>query len=321
MVIHGLSEKAVKRCLSSRHDRSEYTLTNKLTDNYFDSEEEIIPFFESQLEACGVDYFDFYLMHAQNRKYFEKFKKCRAYETAIKLREEGRIKHFGISFHDKADVLDQILTEYPEIEVVQIQLNYLDWEDASVESRKCYEVCVKHGKPNIVMEPVKGGSLVDLPEEADKMFKALEGGSNASYAIRYTASKDNVFMVLSGMSNFEQMEDNVNTMKEFKKLSAEEEEAVEKVCMILKSKDTIPCTACHYCTDGCPMKIRIPDMFACYNKFVAYNNFNQKMYYNVLISDGHGKASECLKCGQCEGICPQGLEIMSLLEKVAETFE
>ena len=209
-----------------------------------------------------MEYFDFYLMHAQNADYFEKYKKCRAYETAFDLKKEGKVKHVGVSFHDKAEVLEQILTEYPEVEAVQIQFNYVDYEDAGIEGRKCYEVCVKHNKPVIVMEPVKGGSLINLPGEAQKVFDELKGGSNASYAIRFAASFDNMMMVLSGMSNMEQMEDNISFMKEFQPLTDKEHEAIKKVCGIFKAQDLIPCTACKYCVDGCPKKIPIPELLA-----------------------------------------------------------
>lgn len=316
----GLSEVAVGKCLSSRHSRDEFLLTDKLTDVYFEKQEDIRPLFESQLQTCGVDYFDFYLMHAQNATNFKKFQACNAYETAFALKEEGKIRHVGISFHDKADVLDMILTTYPQIEVVQIQLNYVDWEDASVQSKMCYEVCVKHNKPVIVMEPVKGGNLVNLPEEADKILKDLNGGSNATYAIRFAASHDNVEMVLSGMSNLDQMKDNVSAMKDFKPLDEKELEAIKKVCDIFNSKGLIPCTACHYCTDGCPMSINIPELFACANKYTVFGDWNQRMYYGSLTTNGHSKASECIACGQCEGICPQGLQIISLLQDVAKTF-
>ena len=317
----GLSEVAVGKCLSSRHSRDEFVLTNKLTDMYFNSEEEIRPLFEKQLETCNVEYFDFYLMHSQNAKNFEKFKQCKAYETAFKLKKEGKVKHVGLSFHDKPEVLDQILTTYPEVEIVQIQLNYLDWEDASVQSRNCYEVCVKHNKPVIVMEPIKGGHLANLPQEADQIFRELSNGSNASYAIRFAASHDNVAMVLSGMSSFEQMEDNVSFMKDFKPLDTIELDAIQNVVSILNSKHTIQCTGCSYCIDGCPMNIPIPALFSCLNKFRVYNDFNQKMYYHNLTSEGRGKASECIECGQCESVCPQALPIRDLLKEVAETFE
>lgn len=220
------SEKALKTCLTSRYPRDSYILTDKRTAHYFNKEEDIRPLFESQLEACGVDYFDFYLMHAQGKGNFEHFKKCHAYETALKFKEEGKIRHFGISFHDKAEVLEQILTEYPQVEVVQIQFNYLDYDDPAVESRKVYEVCRKYNKPVIVMEPVKGGNLVNLPEAAQAVLDELHGGSNASYAIRFAAGFEGMLMVLSGMSSMEQMEDNISYMKDFKPLSEEELAAI-----------------------------------------------------------------------------------------------
>ena len=215
--LNGKSELALNECLASRHKREEYILTDKLTMPYFNKQEDIRPFFESRLEACGVEYFDFYLMHAQSKDIFAHFKKCHAYETALELKEEGKIRHFGISFHDKAEVLEKILKEYPQIEVVQIQFNYVDYEDPAVESRKCYEVCRRYNKPAIIMEPVKGGNLVNLPEDAKKILDDLHGGSTASYAVRFAASFEGVMMVLSGMSNLEQMKDNLSYMKEFEK--------------------------------------------------------------------------------------------------------
>ena len=320
----GQSEIAIGDCISKRYDRSKFLLTNKLTDPYFHSQEEIRPFIEKQLGWCQVDYFDFYLMHAQDKNNYQKFKRCKAYETAYKFKEEGLIKHFGISFHDKAEVLDMILTEHPEVEIVQIQFNYVDYDDASVEARKVYEVCEKHNKPVIVMEPVKGGSLVNLPDDADEILRELNGGSNASYAIRFAASFPNMAMVLSGMSNMEQMQDNISAMKDFKPLDDKEMEAVHKVCDIFKSINLIPCTSCRYCIEEneCPMGIRIPDMFSSLNAHEAFHNWNTGYYYNnVLTGNGHGKASECIKCGKCERVCPQHLEIRKLLENVARTFE
>ena len=201
--LNGKSELAIRDGLTGRYPRERFLLTDKLTEPYFQKEEDIRPFFQKQLEWCGVDYFDFYLMHAQGLTNYDKFKRCRAYETAFELKKEGRIRHVGISFHDKADVLDRILTEYPQIEIVQIQFNYLDYDDASVESRKVYEVARKHHKPLLVMEPVKGGSLVNLPADARKVFDDLnreEGTSHssASYAIRFAAGFDGIRMVLSG---------------------------------------------------------------------------------------------------------------------------
>lgn len=319
--LDGKSETALRDCLTSRHDRSEYILTNKLTNFYFKSEEEIRPFFESQLKACGVDYFDFYLMHAQSEKIFKYFKKCHAYETALQLKEEGKIRHFGISFHDKAEALDQILTEYPQIEVVQIQFNYLDYDDPAVQSRKCYEVCRKHNKPVLIMEPVKGGNLVNLPEDAKQVLDELHGSSPASYALRFAAGFDGVLMVLSGMSNMEQLEDNISFMKDFQPLNEKEMEAVHKVAGIFHQKHAIPCTACRYCTAGCPKQISIPDLFACMIAKKVFNDLNANYYYGNVHTVHNGKASDCIKCGKCEKACPQHLPIRDLLEDVAKEFE
>ena len=322
--IGGQSEVAIRECVAKRYDRNSFLLTNKLTTPYFNSQEDIRPFFKKQLEWCGVEYFDFYLMHAQDRNNYQKYKRCKAYETCYALKEEGLIRHFGISFHDKAEVLDMILTEHPEIEIVQIQFNYVDYEDASVESRKVYEVCEKHGKPVIVMEPVKGGSLVNLPADADQILRDLNGGSNASYAIRFAASFPNMAMVLSGMSNLEQLRDNVGAMKDFKPLDETETDAIRKVCEIFRSLHLIPCTSCRYCIEEneCPKGIRIPDLFSALNAHEAFHNWNTGYYYdNVITGEGHGKASGCIKCGKCEKVCPQHLPIRELLKQVASVFE
>lgn len=319
--LDGKSELAIKECLTKRYPRDSYILTNKLTEPYFKKNEDIRPFFESQLSACGVEYFDFYLMHAQSAEIFKHFKKCHAYETALQLKEEGKIRHFGISFHDKASVLEQILTEYPQIEVVQIQFNYVDYEDAAVQSRLCYEVCRKFGKPVIVMEPVRGGNLVNLPKEAKDILDSLNGGSPASYAIRFAAGFDGMMMVLSGMSNMEQMNDNISFMKDFKPLNEDELEAIKKVTEIFRSENLIPCTACRYCIAGCPKNISIPDLFACLNAKKMYHDWNTDYYYHSVHTVNNGKASDCIKCGKCEAICPQHLPIRNLLVNVASEFD
>lgn len=319
--LDGKSETAIRECLTARYPRDRYILTDKLTSSYFKKEEDIRPLFEKQLAACGVDYFYFYLMHSQTAENFEYFKKRRAYETALQLKEEGKFRHFGISFHDRAEVLEQILTEYPQIEVVQIQFNYLDYNDPAVQSRQCYEVCRKYGKPVLVMEPVKGGSLVNLPEEALEVLDRLNGSSPASYALRFAAGFEGIRMVLSGMSNMEQMEDNLSFMKDFRPLDQRELEAIDQVREIFNSKHLIPCTACRYCTAGCPKKISIPDLFACMNMKKLFQGWSADFYYNSIHTVGHGKASDCIKCGKCEKICPQHLPIRNLLEDVAAEFE
>ena len=319
--LQGKSELALKSCLTSRYPRDRYVLTDKLTNFFFKSEADIRPFFQSQLEACGVDYFDFYLMHAQNEEKFAYFKMHRAYETAFALKAEGKIRHVGISFHDRAEVLDRILTEYPQIEVVQIQFNYVDYDDPVVQSRLCYEVCRKHNKPVIVMEPVKGGNLVNLPQQARDVLDALHGGSPASYAIRFAAGFPGIVMVLSGMSDLAQLRENVSLMQNFKPLNEQELAAIAQVQQIFRSMHLIPCTACRYCVDGCPKHIAIPDLFSLMNTWKLHHNHNAIYYYDSVYTAPGSRASDCVRCGKCEAACPQHLPIRELLEQVAAELE
>lgn len=318
--IGGKSEIAVRECLAKRYPRESYILTNKLTHPYFKTAEDIRPFFESQLEACGVEYFDYYLIHAVSKENYDKYNNCRAFEIAKELKDEGKVKHVGMSFHDSPEVLEGILKAHPEIEVVQIQFNYVDYDDPKVESWGCYQVCEKYDKPVIIMEPVKGGLLINLPDEGKAVLDALGSGSYASYAIRYAASFPQVFMVLSGMSNIEQMEDNISYMKDFVPLSEAEFEAVTKVREILKSQDNIPCTACKYCVEGCPKQIPIPELFACYNTQKRYQDWDGKKRYQARTKDA-GKASDCIACGKCEKVCPQHLPIREHMKELAKMFE
>ena len=309
--IKGKSEMAVKECISSRYPRERFLLADKLSASMFASEEEILPYFEYQLETCGVDYFDFYLIHANSAKRHEFYTQTRAYEICQELKAQGKIRHVGMSFHDSAAVLDQILTDRPEMEFVQIQFNYADYEDPNVESRKCYEVCRKHGKPVMIMEPVKGGSLINLPQGALDLMEA----SPASYAIRYCAGFEGVEMVLSGMSNMEQMADNLAFMTQFQPLSAREHEIVDQIRTYYQAAHKIPCTACRYCVDGCPAGIPIPEIFAWANEKHKKDGNPEKEYADFEIN-----GAACVGCGSCEKECPQHLHIRDLLQEVEKAF-
>ena len=319
--ISGKSETAIRDCLAARHPRESFILTNKLSPGFFETREEIRPLIDSQLNLCGVEYFDFLLMHAMNNARFDFYQQVGAFEEALALKAEGKIRHMGISFHDKAAVLDRILTERPDIEVVQIQFNYLDFEDATVESRKCYEVCRKHGKPVIIMEPVKGGTLANMSQDAVDIYKELGSMSPASYAVRYAAGFEGVMMVLSGMGSMEMMHDNLSYMKDFKPLNETELEAVAKVTKILLDQNQIPCTGCRYCVDGCPAGIHIPDLFTALNAKRSLRDPNADAMYQQVLDNGSAKASACVKCGKCEDSCPQNLEIRKLLEVNVRFFE
>lgn len=320
----GVSECAIKRILVDRHPRTSYILADKMPTFLVEKPEDYNRFFEEQLEKCGVDYFDYYLLHTLQKDSYAKTKEYGGFTFCEKLKSEGRIRHFGFSFHDTAEVLDQILTEQPGVEFVQLQINYIDWENEQVQSRKCYEVARKHNKPIIVMEPVRGGGLAKVPEEAEKIMKAYHSDlSISSWGIRYAASLDGVMMVLSGMNSIEQVKDNTSYMKEFVPLNQEEKEIINEVSEIIRNIIAIPCTSCRYCVDECPKKIPIPDIFTIYNgrersRDVYYPKVN---YEKLVAEENHGRASECIKCRKCEHHCPQHIEVTKWLEHIAGEFE
>ena len=317
------SENAVKEALTARYPRDRYTLTTKLHASYLKTKEDRDRIFEEQRQKTGVDYFDYYLIHAIDQELYSIYNEMDCFNWLIEKKKQGLVKHIGFSYHDSAEFLDQVLTEHPEMEFVQLQMNYLDWESAEVQSRKCYEVASKHGKPVIVMEPVKGGILADVPAEVRESFAAYHPDlSVPSWAIRFVASLDNVAMVLSGMSNMEQLMDNISYMKEFVPMNAEETELVHKAAEMIKDSIAIPCTGCSYCTEGCPMQIAIPDLFRVYNKSKRgeITDVEANEEYRQLTESG-GKARECLACGQCQVACPQHLEIINYLNDVAKCME
>lgn len=319
-----LSEKIVRKALVERHDRSAFTLATKLPTMFLKAEGDQERIFAEQLEKCGVEYFDYYLLHNLNVANYRKAEQFDSFGFAGRMKAEGRIRHVGFSFHDNAELLDEILTAHPETEFVQLQINYMDWENASIQSRKCYETARRHGKPVVVMEPVKGGTLARLPEEVERLFRTLRPGlSPASWAIRYAAGLEGVMMVLSGMSSPKQLEDNTSYMQDFRPLDAEEQAAVAKAVEIIDRATAIPCTACRYCVAGCPKQIAIPEYFALYNNMKQSANKGfavQSVYYDNL-AQSHGRASECIGCRKCEKSCPQHLPIVDHLRQVAEAFE
>ena len=317
-------EEAIRKALVERHPRDSFQLATKLPLRDFKDSEDMEHIFNEQLTNCGVDFFDYYLLHNMGSNVYEKCCKYGAFDFVQRKKAEGKIKVVGMSFHDMPELLEEILSKYgDELDFVQLQINYVDWEQANVQSRHCLEIANKYNKPVIVMEPCKGGTLVNIPEEAEKLMKDYNSAfSTASWAFRYAASQKGVFRVLSGMNSIEQVEDNALVMGDFVPLNEEENAIIKKVTKIINDKTAVQCTACEYCTHGCPKNIAIPKYFALYNSIMrTTGSFSSQMVYYNNIAINNGKASECIDCKQCEKACPQHLSITTHLKDVVEKFE
>lgn len=319
----GNSEKAAKTALVDRYPRESFTLATKLCSwlKANDAEAAKQQLFTS-LERTGAGYFDYYLLHALQTGNYKTYDDYRIWDFVREQKEKGLIKHWGFSFHAGPELLDELLTAHPDTEFVQLQINYADWENPDVTARANYEVARKHGKSIIVMEPVKGGALAAPPESVQKILKDADpNASFASWAIRYAASLEGIITVLSGMSNIEQMNDNLSYMKNFRPLSDTEQAAVQKAQEAINGIKSIPCTACHYCTSGCPMQIPIPEIFAARNKQLVWGQLEAGINEYANAVKNAGKASSCVECGQCESACPQQIKVIEQLKECAAVFD
>ena len=321
------SETVLRQCVTERYPRDRFILADKMPMSDLTEAGQQEAIFEEQKQKCGVEFFDKYLLHNLNASNYDKAKAFGTIPFLVKKKEAGEIRELGFSFHDTAELLDQILTDHPELAFVQLQINYLDWDNEGVQSRKCYETAVRHGKEVVVMEPVKGGTLAQIPAEAEELLRAVHPDwSPASWAIRFAASLPGVRLVLSGMSSEEQLADNMSFMEDFTPLTEEERDTLFRVRDIIAGSIAIPCTGCRYCVEGdrCPMNILIPNYFALYNQEQHDTNpswSSQKEYYSNLLAQGYGRMSDCIRCGQCEAACPQHIAIRDWLEKASEFFD
>ena len=319
---NGESEKAAKAALVDRHPRESYTLCTKLCAWMGANDEKSAKQqFYTSLERTGAGYFDYYLLHALQRSNYKVYDEYHIWDFVKEQKAKGLIKHYGFSFHADPALLEELLTDHPDVDFVQLQINYADWENPGVASRECWEIARRHGKSITIMEPVKGGALADpVPAVQEILKSADKDASLASWAVRFAASLNGIITVLSGMSNIRQMNDNISYMKDFKPLSEEEQAVIRRAQAALETDSSIPCTACHYCTDGCPMNIPIPEIFSVKNRQRGNAEFRGKREY-VIATEGRGKASDCIECGQCENACPQQIKVITHLKASAEQFE
>ena len=313
------SEAAAKKTLVERYPRDSYTLADKLivVDPNL-TEEQAKQEFTTSLERSGAGYFDYYLVHAIQRSNYQRYDKFGIWDFVKEQKEKGLIRHLGFSFHADPELLEELLEKHPEIEFVQLQLNYADWENPGVNSRRNWELCRSYGKLVTVMEPVKGGILADPIDSVKAIFEKADSSlSYASWAIRFAAGLPDILSVLSGMSNLDQMKDNLSYMKDFKPFSAEEQAVIAAAQKALDEDKSIPCTACHYCTKGCPMNIPIPEIFTVRNRMKGSPGFRTRREYEIVTRE-KGSAADCVECGQCESACPQHLPIIELLKDCRE---